>query len=70
MDQARFSVCQFFPDDSYEYVRRSVNLDEAVEAFSNCVVATSTKRVIVTNGQVSLEWKSGEGITRKAGIAV
>lgn len=65
MEQARFSVCRFFPDDSYEYVRRSVNVDEAVEAFSNCVVSTSTKRVIVTNGQVSLEWTAGGGL-RKA----
>ena len=70
MDQARFSVCQYLEDGSCEYVRRYVGVDQAVEAFSNCVVARSTKRVIVTDGQVSLEWTFGGGITRKAGIAV
>lgn len=70
MRQAKFSVYRYLPDDSYEYVRRFVNVDEAVEAFSNCVVARSNQRVIVTDGQVSLEWTFGGGITRKAGLAV
>jgi hypothetical protein len=69
MDQARFSVCQFFEDGSQEYIQQSVDVERAVEAFSNCVVAVSTTRVVVTNGQVSLEWTYGQGM-RKAEIAV
>jgi hypothetical protein len=67
MDQARFSVCRFFPDDSYEFVRRFVNIDEAVEAFSSCVGGCT--RVVVTdsNNRVNLEWTFGAGI-RRAGV--
>ena len=65
MDQVRFSVCQYFSDDADEYVRRFVNVDEAIEVFGACVVAKSTKRVVVTDGQVSVEWTVGGGI-RKA----
>ena len=65
-----FSVCQFFIDDSYEYVRRFVDAKEAVLAFkhySSSVGARlgTTKRVIVTDGGdcVNMEWQYGKGIT-------
>ena len=65
-----FSVCQFFPDDSYEYVRRYVSAEEAVKAFGHYTnnVASKigvTKRVIITDGGdcVTLEWQQGKGIT-------
>ena len=32
MSDNKFSVCQFFEDDTYEYVRRNVSVEEAVEA--------------------------------------
>lgn len=66
MTQARFSVCRFFPDNSHEYVRRSVPIDDAVEAFSSCVGGCT--RVVVTdeNDRLNLEWVFGVGI-RKAG---
>jgi hypothetical protein len=50
-----FSVCQFFEDGSYEYVRRGVGPKEAVEAahhYTNNVAAKQgiVKRVIITDG--------------------
>jgi len=65
MDQARFSVCQYLEDGSCEYVRRYVDVDQAVEAFSNCVVAAPGRRVVVTNGQVNLEWTLRGGISKR-----
>lgn len=66
----QFSVCQFFRDDSYEYVRRFVSADEAVKAFMHYASSVgaklgTTKRVIITDGDdfTNMEWKYGEGIT-------
>lgn len=65
-----FSVCQFFENDTYEYVRRYVSAEEAVEAAKHYTtnVATklgATKRVIITDGGdcTNFEWKRGEGVT-------
>jgi hypothetical protein len=64
-----FSVCQFFEDDAYEYVRRDVGPEEAVRAF--VAMATSvgakigtTKRVILTDRGdcTNLEWVFGQGV--------
>lgn len=67
-----FSVCQFFTDDSYEYVRRYVSAEEAVTAakhYTSSVGAKlgTTKRVIITDGGdcVNFEWQHGKGITFK-----
>jgi hypothetical protein len=64
-----FSVCQFFPDGSYEYVRRFVDAEEAVKAahhYCHSVGAKigTTVRVIITDGGdcTNFEWKYGEGI--------
>lgn len=64
-----FSVCQFFLDDNYEYVRRWVSPEEAMEAFrffTNNVAARAglTKRVIITDGGdcTNMEWEYGKGI--------
>ena len=64
-----FSVCQFFEDDSYEYVRRFVSAEEAVKAakhYTNNVSSRLglTKRVIITDGGdcIAFEWKHGEGV--------
>lgn len=69
MTQDEFSVCQFFPDGSYEYVRRYVSPEEAMKAahFYTTNVSSRlgfTTRVIVTDGGdcVNWEWKYGEGI--------
>ena len=63
-----FSVCQFFEDGSYEYVRRWVTAEEAVKAathYTTCVGARlgTTTRVIITDGgdMCVFEWKFGEG---------
>jgi len=65
-----FSVCQFFDDGSYEYVRHFVPLTEAVEAFKfyTTNVASKvgiTKRVIITDGDdcITTEWEFGKGYT-------
>jgi hypothetical protein len=70
MSKGEYSVVQFFKDDSYEYVRKFVDLDEAVGAFmsyANCIGAMlgTTCRVIITDGGdlTCAEWEYGKGIT-------
>lgn len=65
-----FSVCQFFPDESYEYVRRYVSAEEAFTAFRHYCTSVgaklgTTRRVIITDGgdSVNAEWEWEEGIT-------
>ena len=65
-----FSVCQFFEDDTYEYVRRYVSAEEAMEAFKHYTVSVGakigiTKRVIITDGGdcINAEWQFGKGLT-------
>lgn len=69
-DGAPFNVVQFFPDETYEYVRRNVGAKEAVDAahhYSHSVGARmgTTRRVIITDcdDYVVFEWKFGEGVT-------
>jgi hypothetical protein len=64
-----FSVCQFFPDETYEYVRRNVGAEEAVKAahhYCSSVGARlgTTVRVIITDGgdHCVFEWKFGQGV--------
>lgn len=64
-----FSVCQFFEDETYEYVRRYVSAEEAVKAakhYCSSVGAQvgTTRRVIITDGgdDTVFEWKYGEGV--------
>jgi hypothetical protein len=68
--EGEFSVCQFFQDGSYEYVRRFVDASEAMKAFdfytSNVASQIGiTIRVIITDGGdcVNREWTYGKGIT-------
>ncbi|MFN3582936.1 hypothetical protein [Phenylobacterium sp.] len=65
-----FSVCQFFPDGSHEYVRQGVGAEEAVNAaihYATCVGARlgTTVRVIITDSgdSIAWEWKRDDGIT-------
>jgi hypothetical protein len=65
-----FSVCQFFEDGNYEYVRRYVSPDEALKAFWHYTTnvaaeAGMTRRVIITDGgdSTNMEWQFGQGIT-------
>jgi hypothetical protein len=69
-DRNEFSVCQFFEDGSYEYVRRFVGAEEAVKVarhYTDNVAAKMgiTTRVIITDGgdHCVFEWKRGEGVT-------
>jgi hypothetical protein len=65
-----FSVCQFFEDGSYEYVRNAVDAKEAVDAAMHYATSVGarmgvTHRVIITDGGdcIAWEWKREEGIT-------
>lgn len=67
--QGEFSVCQFFVNGSYEYVRRFVSAEEAAKAAQHYCTSVgarigTTVRVIITDGDdcISFEWKYGEGI--------
>lgn len=68
--QGEFSVAQFFTDGTYEYVRRFVTAEEAVEATKHytdsvAVVLGLVERVIITDALdcTVFEWKKGLGIT-------
>jgi hypothetical protein len=69
MAEGEFSVCQFFQDDSYEYVYRMVDAKTAVEKakfYTSNVAARigMTKKVIITDGLdlTVFEWRYGEGV--------
>lgn len=64
-----FSVCQFFRDGTYEYVRRGVPVEEAVNAAIHYCTSIGARlgfavRVIVTDSgdSIAFEWKREEGI--------
>lgn len=64
-----FSVCQFFSETQYEYVRRFVSAEEAVSAFkiytqNPAAKIGITKRVIITDGGdvTNAEWEYGKGL--------
>jgi hypothetical protein len=66
----QFSVCQFFMDGSYEYVRRYVGIVEAAKAFAHYTTSVgafhgTTVRVIITDGGdcICMEWEFMKGIT-------
>jgi hypothetical protein len=70
--QGEFSVCQFFPNGSYEYIARYVGAEEAVEVARSYtrptrpgIIMGIIARVIVTDGGdfTCFEWKNGEGVT-------
>jgi hypothetical protein len=69
MAGGEFSVCQFFPDGTYEYTRRYVPAQEAVTAFVHYCTSVGAKmgttaRVILTDGgdEINMEWKYEDGI--------
>lgn len=69
-NQNEFSVCQFFPDGSYEYIKRFIPALEAVETFKDYSNRPAAKigiirRLIVTDGGdcINMEWKFKEGYT-------
>lgn len=64
-----YSVCQFFKNDTWEYVRRWVSAPEAVDAFKHYTTSVAaqvgmTVRVIITDGgdSTNAEWVYGKGI--------
>ena len=70
MIEGEFSVCQFFEDGTYEYVRRFVTAEKAMEASKHHTLGVGaqlgiTKRVIITDGGdcINAEWEHGKGLT-------
>lgn len=64
-----FNVCQFFADDSYEYVRERVSAEEAVIAARHycssvgAQIGTTTRVIITDMGDSTVfEWRHGEGV--------
>jgi hypothetical protein len=64
-----FSVCQFFQNGHYEYVRRYVSCDEAVKAYQFYTQNVAAKyglvvKVIVVDGGdcTNMEWQYGKGM--------
>lgn len=69
-ERNEFSVCQFFEDGSYEYVRRFVSGLEAVKAakaYSENPAARMgiVRKVIITDGGdcTNFMWEFGKGVT-------
>ena len=69
MSDNEFSVCQFFPNDTYEYVKRYIGAKEAVETAKRLIDSVggrigTTRRVIITDGGdcTVFEWRFGEGV--------
>lgn len=69
MNRNEFSVCQFFMDGSYEYVRRFVSMEEAVEAVKHYCTSVGARmglvtRVIITDGGdcINFEWTKEKGV--------
>ena len=67
---SEFSVCQFFDNDTHEYVRRYVTAEEAVNAFFHYTNNVAVKmgiveKVIITDGGdfTVYQWEKGKGIT-------
>lgn len=65
----RFSVYQFFEDDSYERVRFAVSIEEAKKAAKHYCTSVAarmrfTVRVIITDSGdcIVFEWKKDEGV--------
>jgi hypothetical protein len=65
-----FNVCQFFIDDTHEYVRRNVSAVDAVSAARHYTNNVATRlgvvtRVIITDSDdyCVFEWKHGLGQT-------
>lgn len=72
MADETFSVCQFFEDDTYEYVRRHVSPEEAVKAAQHYCTSVGArmgfvKRVIITDALdcINFEWQYGKGVVFK-----
>lgn len=69
-ERNEFSVVQYFPDDSYEYVRRYVSATEAMTAARHYCTSVGaklgiTKKVIITDGGdfICFEWTKEKGVT-------
>jgi hypothetical protein len=65
-----YSVVQYFPNETYEYVKRFVEAEEAVPCAIACATSLgarlgTTTRVIITDGwdYTSWEWTFEDGIT-------
>lgn len=71
MTEERFSVCEFYSDGSYTYLKpRFISAREAMRMASHSITSVGAQigiiqRVIVTDGGdcINFEWKYGLGVT-------
>lgn len=70
--EGEFSVCQFFHDGTYEYVRRYVGAEEAVKAAHHYTTSVAARMglvetVIITDAGdcINFVWEKGKGVTFK-----
>lgn len=70
MTAERFSVWQFFPDETYEKAGERLEAGPAVELAKRLTVTvgarigTTTRVIITDSGDFTVfEWKFGEGVT-------
>ena len=68
-DRAEYSVCQFFPDGSYEYVKRFVGAQEAAETAKSYTERPAAlmgiiRKVMITDGGdfCVFLWEHGKGV--------
>lgn len=68
--EGEYSVCQWFPNGQYEYVRRFVGAEEALLAFRHYISSVGAKlgtttEVRLTDGGdcTNMEWIREKGIT-------
>lgn len=65
----QFSVCAFFPDGTYNYEARGVEVETAVNKAKEVIRRPAAqigliRRVIITDGgdYTNFEWRHGEGV--------
>ena len=68
-EEGQFSVCQFFENDSYEYVLRFVSAEMAMKQAARLTQSVggrigTTNRVIITDSgdACCFEWRFGVGV--------
>lgn len=69
-DTETFNVCQYFPNGSYDYIKRYVTAEEAMATAKNYIgrpaaIVGIIQRLIITDGGdcIVFEWQFNKGIT-------
>lgn len=70
IERNEFSVCQFFVDGHYGYLKRFVSSGEAVSLAKRAMKSDNARagvitRILITDGgdSIAFEWRYGQGVT-------